>query len=245
MFPPDPKEAVVNSDPTVEPGEGGSFLARLSDRERQILIRAAKGFTDQAIANGLGISMGTIGTYWGRIRSKLGHFNRTELVAQYLKKEASESLESLREHNRKLQEEVEKKRELLLTGLIDILNGVIDATSEAIIVVDERGKIRLANQEAANLFGYDKKVMGTLTVKDLIPQQFREVHDQHRDAYHASPQKKKMGEHLATHALRKDGTEFPMTLLLSSTRPSHSLENRDSGEPGLLVTCIIRDLTKE
>ena len=140
---------------------------------------------------------------------------------------------------------MEKQRELLLTGLIDILNGVIDATSEAIIVVDERGKIRLANQEAACLFGYDKKELSALSVTDLIPERFRAIHDQHRDAYHAAPQKKKMGEHLATHALRKDGTEFPMTLLLSSTKPSHSLEHLDSGEPGLLVTCIIRDLTKE
>jgi|GEM_PF-567864 len=53
----------------------------LSDRERQLITLAAEGLTDYAIAMTLGIKEPTVKSYWVRIRSKVGPFNRTELVA--------------------------------------------------------------------------------------------------------------------------------------------------------------------
>jgi hypothetical protein len=44
-----------------------------------------------------------------------------------------------------------------------------------------------------------------------------------------------MGEHLATEALRKDGTKFRTATALSATQ---------SGS-GTLVTCIIRDMSEK
>src|SRR5689334_19847036 len=79
-----------------------SFREALSQRERQLLDYAVRGYTDQAIANELGISLATVGTYWGRVRIKFGPYNRTELVALYLKEDAAISLEKLKEENREL-----------------------------------------------------------------------------------------------------------------------------------------------
>src|SRR6185436_6727018 len=79
-----------------------SFREALSQREKQLLDFAVRGYTDQAIANELGISLATVGTYWGRVRIKFGPFNRTELVALYLKEEAAVTLEKVREENREL-----------------------------------------------------------------------------------------------------------------------------------------------
>ncbi len=214
----------------MEKADNSGFLAPLSGRERQILVRAARGHTDQAIANHLGISLGTIGTYWGRIRSKLGHFNRTELVARYLEAESAESLVFLRERNRQLQAQIEQER----AGL-EMLQAVIDSAAEAILVVNEAGEIQLANEDAAEMFGYPKQELGAMKVADLMPERFRQVHDGHRAAYLANPQKKRMGEHRATLARRKDGSEFPTTTLLSSTQTPQ----------GTIVTCIVRDLTRE
>src|SRR5512135_589911 len=67
----------------------------LSQRERQILVYAAAGLTDQAIANKLGISRATVTTYWGRIRTKFGPFGRTELVANYVQEKANRNTEQL------------------------------------------------------------------------------------------------------------------------------------------------------
>jgi len=50
-------------------------------RERNILDLAIKGFKDRAIADQLGISTGTVGTYWTRIRRKVGPVTRAQLAA--------------------------------------------------------------------------------------------------------------------------------------------------------------------
>jgi DNA-binding CsgD family transcriptional regulator len=56
-------------------------LSRLSGRERSILDLAIKGFKDRAIADQLGISTGTVGTYWTRIRRKMGPVTRAQIAA--------------------------------------------------------------------------------------------------------------------------------------------------------------------
>jgi len=72
-----------------------------------------------------------------------------------------------------------------------------------------------------------------LSVDQLVPDRYRGKHVENRESYHVNPIKRRMGEHLATFALRKDGTEFPMATALSATE-THA---------GLLVTCIVRNLT--
>lgn len=63
----------------------GALVDSLSPRERQLLVMATNGLTDQAIANELGISLATVSTYWGRVRIKFGPLGRTEIVARYLR----------------------------------------------------------------------------------------------------------------------------------------------------------------
>jgi PAS domain S-box-containing protein len=57
----------------------------LSDRERTVLLLAADGLTDKEIAKHLILSQRTIGTYWERMRDKLGHYSRTQLVARFVR----------------------------------------------------------------------------------------------------------------------------------------------------------------
>lgn len=55
-------------------------LSSLSDREREVLESLAKGFTNQAIADRLFLSVKTIETYRARIAAKLGLRTRAEMV---------------------------------------------------------------------------------------------------------------------------------------------------------------------
>lgn len=64
-------------------------LSLLSVRERSILDLAILGFKDKAIADKLGISKGTVGTYWTRIRRKLGPVTRAQLAAVVGRSEGS------------------------------------------------------------------------------------------------------------------------------------------------------------
>jgi len=60
----------------------------LSGRELAVLTLAAQGYTDDMIANELGIQRGTVNSYWVRIRGKLGNLSRSELVGRFVQKNA-------------------------------------------------------------------------------------------------------------------------------------------------------------
>jgi DNA-binding CsgD family transcriptional regulator len=60
----------------------------LSDRELAVLTFAAQGYTDDMVAQELGIQCGTVNSYWVRIRGKLGNLSRSELVARFVQKNA-------------------------------------------------------------------------------------------------------------------------------------------------------------
>ena len=57
----------------------------LSPRESQIVDLAIQGLTNEAIAISLEISVGTVNTYWLRIRLKVGGVGRTDTVARVIK----------------------------------------------------------------------------------------------------------------------------------------------------------------
>lgn len=60
-----------------------SGVAELSKREREVVKLASDGHTDQGICRILGISVGTLGTYWARIRQKTGYASRSETTAAF------------------------------------------------------------------------------------------------------------------------------------------------------------------
>jgi PAS domain S-box-containing protein len=55
----------------------------LSPRQEQILHLASIGLTDKAISKRLGVSVGTLRTYWDRLRHRLSAKSRTEVVAHF------------------------------------------------------------------------------------------------------------------------------------------------------------------
>jgi PAS domain S-box-containing protein len=208
----------------------------LSPRERQLLEFATQGLTDNAIANQLGISLATVGTYWGRVRIKFGPFNRTELVAMYLKEEAAENIDALKRENEELIERVtEQARETeLLEASRDLFRVLVETAPDAILLVNDKGQIELANEHARAMFGYEAGDLVGQPLEILIPERYHGQHQQRRAEYTSNPVKRRMGEHLATFALRKDGTEFPIAAALSAAATAN----------GTLVTCIIRDLSQ-
>jgi DNA-binding CsgD family transcriptional regulator len=68
----------------------------LSPREEEIVELASEGLTNKAIANRLGLSIGTVNTYWLRIRLKNGGFGRTDAVLNFFKEKAERALDAER-----------------------------------------------------------------------------------------------------------------------------------------------------
>jgi PAS domain S-box-containing protein len=74
--------------------------------------------------------------------------------------------------------------------------------------------IRDANPRASELFGYTREEFIGMSVDHLVPERFRRQHPSNRDNFNAHPRARQMGAALNLFALRKDGTEFPVDIML-------------------------------
>ncbi len=111
--------------------------------------------------------------------------------------------------------------------------GLLEAAPDAMVVVNQAGEIVLLNVQAEKQFGYRRDELLGQPVKNLIPEGFAErlVADDLRSAEDALDQT--IGTGIELMALRKDGSAFPIEIMLSPL---------DSAE-GVLITAAIRDIS--
>jgi PAS domain S-box-containing protein len=115
----------------------------------------------------------------------------------------------------------------------DKFHGLMEAAPDALVIVDEKGCIKLINRQTEQTFGYARAELLGQPVEMLIPERFREQHSGHRSNYFADPSVRPMGAGLELFGRRKDGMEFPVEISLSPLRV----------EDGMLVISAIRDIS--
>jgi len=128
---------------------------------------------------------------------------------------------------------VRKAAERHLAQMEGRYRGLLEAAPDAMVVVDQSGKIVLLNVQAEKQFGYHRDELVGQPVKNIIPEGFAErlIADALRSAADALAQQ--IGTGIELSGRRKDGTEFPIEIMLS---PLESTE-------GILVTAAIRDIS--
>src|SRR5690606_9025592 len=106
----------------------------------------------------------------------------------------------------------------------DAFRQIFQNSAEGIIIVNDEGRIFLANPVAEKMFGYGPGELVDVHLGKLLPERFRARHATYREQFFQDPRPRRMGVGRDLLAARKDGSEFPVEVSLSSVAINgHSL----------------------
>jgi two-component system sensor kinase FixL len=114
------------------------------------------------------------------------------------------------------------------------LRSVLETVPDAIIVIDDRGRIESFSPAAERLFGYGAAAAVGRNVNTLMPQPYREQHDGYLTRYLTTGERRIIGIGRVVMGQRADGSTFPMELAVGEI----NLDGRR------LFTGFVRDITE-
>lgn len=94
----------------------------------------------------------------------------------------------------------------------------VEAAPNAMVMVDERGRIVLVNGQTETLFGYKREELLGRSVELLVPKRFRAKHPGYREGFRKDPQTRPMGRGRDLFGIRRDGAEIPVEIGLNPFR---------------------------
>jgi PAS domain S-box-containing protein len=127
-----------------------------------------------------------------------------------------------------------KQTEEALSRSEEMLGGIFEYAPDTMVVVDGAGRIERVNSQVERMFGYAREELLGQPVEVLLPERFQRRHVAHRASYVADPHLRPMGLGLVLYGRRKDGSEFPVEIMLS---PVDAISNG-------MVIAVIRDITR-
>jgi len=116
-----------------------------------------------------------------------------------------------------------------------LLNAIIENAIDGIITINNRGIIDSINPSACKLFGFEPPEVIGKNIKVLMPNPYRDQHDEYINRYQRTGTPHIIGIGREVQGLKKDGTIFPFRLGVSEVKFGDTV--RYAG--------FIHDLTKE
>ena len=115
------------------------------------------------------------------------------------------------------------------------LRSILQTVPDAMIIIDEKGRIETLSTTAEWLFGYSHDEVAGRNVSILMPSPYREQHDAYIERYLSTGERRIIGIGRIVVGQRKDGSTFPMHLTVGELRTGDRHH----------FTGFIRDLTDQ
>ena len=111
---------------------------------------------------------------------------------------------------------------------------VVESAPNAMVMIDETGKIVLINAQTERLFGYSRQELLGQFIEVLVPSRYRGGHPGFREDFFRNPHSRPMGAGRELYGVRKDGSEVPVEIGLNPIRT----------DEGSFVLAAIVDITE-
>lgn len=112
---------------------------------------------------------------------------------------------------------------------------LLEAAPDAIICVDEQGRIVTINAQVTAMFGYERDELLGSEVEVLLPDESRIRHAGLRSAFLVHPEVRTMGVGLALWGRRRDSSVFPIEVSLAP----------DRSRAETITIAVVRDMTDQ
>src|SRR5216684_2741262 len=116
-----------------------------------------------------------------------------------------------------------KQAEDALQASEERFRNVAETASDAIISADSRGNIVYFNRAAEKIFGYSASEASGQPLTLLMPERYRSLHKRGLDLFLKTGEARVIGKTVELAGQRKDGTEFPLELSLSSWKTQEDI----------------------
>ncbi|MCC7310345.1 MAG: PAS domain S-box protein [Sulfuritalea sp.] len=114
---------------------------------------------------------------------------------------------------------------------------LLDSSMDAVICMDQHGKVVIWNARAEELFGYrEDQVLGREVAELIVPPEYRERHREGMARFIKTGEPKLIGTRVEVPGMRADGSRFPIELTIGS------LSESETDDP--MFSAHIRDITE-
>ena len=152
---------------------------------------------------------------------------KTNLQLEHRVKERTEELYSA---NEELEIKVDK-----LNENESRLQTIMDSVIDGIITINEDGMIESLNPATEQIFGYKSMELIGKNITLLMPESYREAHENARRRVKETGEARIVGQYLEVEGLRRDGTAFPLGIAI----------NRMELKGKYIFTGVVRDITDQ
>lgn len=95
---------------------------------------------------------------------------------------------------------------------------VVEASPNAIVLIDSSGRVAMVNQQAELMFGYGRDELLGKPVERLLPEHLRHSHVTMRQAFQQAPEQRRMGGSRELFGQHRDGRLIPLEVGLAPIR---------------------------